>query len=108
MANLIGNFNNGWFFAQFIINESQTLKMKLYAYFRSYWHRLDLIVYVLFIVSVILRYTLPPSTFVWAQMFYVSTLSVYFLRFLQVFYVEKSIGPKVLAIQRMVGGTGQM
>lgn len=81
-----------------------TLKLKFLDYFTNVWNQFDLFVYTLLAISVILRYCLTGDEFVWARMFYVSTLALFYLRFLQMFYVSKKIGPKVIMIRRMVSG----
>jgi len=81
-----------------------TLKLKFLDYFTNVWNQFDLFVYTLLAISVILRYSLTGDEFVWARMFYVSTLALFYLRFLQMFYISKNIGPKVIMIRRMVSG----
>lgn len=81
---------------------SGTLQTTVAGYFASVWNRFDMAVYLLLIISVILRYTVPDKDFVWARMFYALTLCLFFLRFLYTFFVEKNIGPKVIMIRRMV------
>ena len=71
-------------------------------YFASVWNRFDQLVYLMFLCSIILRFVLTGEDFVWARMLYCLTLGMYFLRFMQTFFVEKNIGPKVIMIRRMV------
>jgi hypothetical protein len=66
------------------------------------WNRADLIMYLLFIVSVVLRFTLDEKRFQYARTGYAVTLALCYLRFMQNFYVNKDIGPKVIMIKRMV------
>ena len=71
-------------------------------YLRSSWNRFDLVAYSTLILSVILRYTVPDSHFSVARMTYCVALVVFYLRFLQVFFIDKNIGPKVIMVRRMV------
>ena len=67
------------------------------------WNRFDLGMYLIFILSVVLRYVLRDENFVYARITYSVTLSMYYLRFMQTFFAEKNIGPKVIMIRNMVG-----
>ncbi|KAI0222453.1 Transient receptor potential cation channel subfamily M member-like 2 [Lamellibrachia satsuma] len=75
---------------------------KLSSYFTSVWNKFDMLAHSLFIVSVILRFTVSDDYFVWPRMSYCLTLSMYYIRFMQAFYVEKNIGPKVIMVRRML------
>lgn len=56
----------------------------------------------MFVISIILRCTLYDDTFMWARILYCCTLTLFFIRFMYVFYVERHIGPKVIIIRLMV------
>jgi len=59
--------------------------------------------YATLILAVILRYTLTDDyTFEWARNVYVIDLVMFYLRILQFYFVEKTLGPKVVMIRRMV------
>ncbi|KAI0222451.1 Transient receptor potential cation channel subfamily M member-like 2 [Lamellibrachia satsuma] len=75
---------------------------KLSSYFTSVWNKFDMLAHSLFIVSVILRFTVSDDYFVWPRMSYCLTLSMYYIRFMQAFYVEKNIGPKDIMVRRML------
>ena len=75
---------------------------KVRNWFGSMWNRFDLAMYVIFIISVVLRYVLRGKSFVYARILYSVTLSMYYLRFMQTFFAEKNIGPKVIMIRNMV------
>ncbi|KAK3091596.1 hypothetical protein FSP39_021023 [Pinctada imbricata] len=87
---------------QVLSKDQQSIMYKLRNWFGSVWNRFDLIMYTLFLTSVILRFALDESNFLWARIFYSVTLAMYFLRIMQYFYVEKNIGPKVIMISRMI------
>ena len=87
---------------QVVTSKAFTASHKLIHYWSSKWNKFDVIVAVFFIISILLRWTLPDdSSFEWARMFYAGTLAFYFLRFLQIFYVFEHIGPLVIIIQYM-------
>lgn len=89
-------------FRQVLSNDKRSLYYKIRDWFGSMWNRFDLAMYLIFIVSVILRFTLPSEKFTYARVFYSITVAMYYLRFMQVFFVEKNIGPKVIMITNMV------
>ena len=85
-----------------LTKDPNSLRFKVTGYFSSVWNRFDQFVHVLFVLSIVLRFVLSESNFVYARIAYCLTLICYYLRFLQVFFVSKNIGPKVIMIQRMV------
>ncbi|XP_053387178.1 transient receptor potential cation channel subfamily M member 2-like isoform X2 [Mercenaria mercenaria] len=87
---------------QVLSNDKRSLLYKLRGWFGSMWNRFDLAMYLIFLISVILRFTLPSEKFTYARVFYSITVAMYYLRFMQVFFVEKNIGPKVIMITNMV------
>ena len=80
------------------INISRNIK----AHFSNLWNRFDAIIYTMLVVSIILRFSVSEENFVWARMLYALTLTLFYVRFMQAFFVEKNIGPKVIMIRRMV------
>src|ERR1700761_3038645 len=62
----------------------------------------SLLCYLMLYGTMVLRFTLPDSDFVWVRMCYAVTLSLFYIRFLEFFYVQINIGPKVEMIRRMV------
>ena len=89
-------------YIQIFSRDPRSFSYKMQGYFSNSWNRLDFAIFFMFVISIILRYTLNESNFVWARMFYALTLAMFFLRFMQVFFVNKNIGPKVIMIRRMV------
>ena len=79
---------------------------KLSEYMSSPWNKFDQIANILFIASVILRLSLSDEYFIWARMLYTVTLTLYFIRFLQFFFVDMNMGPKVVMVRRMVSRCG--
>lgn len=66
------------------------------------WNRVDLLSHTLFLIAVIMRFTLKAEEFELARWFFGAALAVYFVRFTQVFYIYKTLGPKIAMIQQMV------
>ena len=90
------------FCVQLFIRDQHSLKYKFRSWFSNLWNRFDATMYVLFILSIVLRYQLSGESFVWARITYSITLAMFFLRFMQYFYAEKNMGPKVIMIRKMV------
>ncbi|KAL3875816.1 hypothetical protein ACJMK2_033731, partial [Sinanodonta woodiana] len=89
-------------FRQVVAGDQRSINFKIRSWFSSIWNRFDLMMYMLLIVSVITRYLLNEDQFTWARIIYSITLAVYYLRFMQAFFVEKNIGPKVIMIKNMI------
>lgn len=87
---------------QVLSNDRRSLYYKVQSWFGSMWNRFDSAMYLIFIVSVILRFTLSEKDFTYARICYSITVAMYYLRFMQVFFAEKNIGPKVIMIYNMV------
>jgi len=87
---------------QAVMRESPSLLYKIRSHFDSLWNVFDLVMILLFAVAVVLRCTLNDANFEWARMMYTLDLSMFFIRFLQVFFVDKNMGPKVIMIRGMV------
>ena len=83
-----------------------SLKYRLRNWVRSLWNQFDVVLYLTFLVAIALRFLLPPAggDFRWVRAFYSVALVLSYLRLLQFFYVVKSVGPKVIMIQKMVSG----
>ena len=54
------------------------------------------------LASIVLRYWMEESGFVYVRCVYSVTLAMTYLRFMQFFFAEKNMGPKVIMIRRMV------
>ncbi|XP_064629774.1 transient receptor potential cation channel subfamily M member-like 2 [Lineus longissimus] len=87
---------------QILTKDPRSVQYKLKGWFDQSWNRADLVMYLLFITSVVLRFTLDDDKFVYARTGYAVTLALFYLRFMQAFYVNKEIGPKVIMIKRML------
>ncbi|CAC5388886.1 TRPM3 [Mytilus coruscus] len=69
---------------------------------KNVWNIFDIIMYLLFLVSVFLRCLLNSDQFYFARMAYAITLSMFILRSMHFFFVDRYIGPKVVMIGRML------
>ncbi|XP_063414557.1 transient receptor potential cation channel subfamily M member-like 2 isoform X1 [Mytilus trossulus] len=70
------------------------------------WNIFDIIMYLLFLLSVLLRCLLNSDQFYFARMSYAVTLSMFILRSMHFFFIQRFIGPKVVMIGRMLGDLG--
>jgi len=80
----------------------QMLPCRLRSYIRDPWNIADQIMYGILLAAVILRFTLTGDSFVYARYVYTVDLILFYLRILQLYYVNKRLGPKVVVIGRMV------
>jgi len=78
------------------------LYLGLKSYFASPWNQTDQAMYALLVLAIILRFTVTDS-FDWIRNVYAIDLVMFYLRILQLFLVEKHLGPKIIMIRRMVG-----
>jgi len=59
--------------------------------------------YAVLALAVLLRYALTDDTyFDWIRNVYAIDLVMFYLRILQLFLIEKHLGPKIIMIRRMV------
>ncbi|XP_052078843.1 transient receptor potential cation channel subfamily M member 1-like [Mytilus californianus] len=70
------------------------------------WNIFDIIMYLLFLLYVVLRCLLNSDQFYFARMSYAITLSMFILRSMHFFFIQRYIGPKVVMIGRMLGDLG--
>ncbi|KAH9512883.1 hypothetical protein Btru_036871 [Bulinus truncatus] len=75
---------------------------KISVWWNNTWNRFDLLMYTLMCVSIILRYLLTDKDFVYARIVYSITLVMSYLRFMQFYFAEQNMGPKVIMIKRML------
>lgn len=87
---------------QIYTRDEKRAALKLSSFFTDMFNDLKLIKYVLMLIALILRYTLKGDSFVWVRNVYTVTIVLFYLRILQMFYVERNLGPKVIMIRQMV------
>jgi len=80
----------------------QMLPSRLKSYFNNPWNMIDQAMYFTLLLAVVLRLTLTGSSFVAARYVYAINLVVFYMRILQLYYIHKRLGPKVVVIWRMV------
>nr|KAG5702764.1 hypothetical protein BaRGS_003638 [Batillaria attramentaria] len=87
---------------QVVIRDQHSFKYKVRNWWGNMWNRFDGAMYLMFLIAIGLRYQLTGDNFVWARITYSITLSMFYLRLMQYFYVEKNMGPKVIMIKKML------
>ncbi|XP_064621625.1 transient receptor potential cation channel subfamily M member-like 2 [Lineus longissimus] len=87
---------------QVFSNDTRTTTYNIKDWFSNTWNRFDLIMYILLLLSVVLRCSLMVDQFHHARGCYALTLAMFYMRFIQLFYVHPKIGPKVIMIEKMI------
>ena len=78
------------------------LNQKFKGWICDFWNQVDFCSSILFIIAICLRFTLDEEYFDWPRWLYSISFMVYFIRFSQVFYVVRQLGPKIIMIREMV------
>lgn len=94
------NFKLGIF--QLFTSKGESLHYNLVDYIASDWNTLDVIAVSLLVAAIVLRLVLDESNFYVARYCYCLTLALYFMRVMQVFDLNREIGPKIIIIRQMV------
>ncbi|VDI66637.1 Hypothetical predicted protein [Mytilus galloprovincialis] len=68
----------------------------------NFWTVYEVIMFCLFIASVLLRLTLSEVDFNYARAMYALTLGLYIVNIMQFFLVSKTIGPKVIMLGKLI------
>ena len=71
-------------------------------YIKDLWNITDQAMYIVLLLAVILRFALNDNDFVWARYVYAINLIMFYMRILQLYYINQRLGPKVVVIGRMV------
>ncbi|KAK3766250.1 hypothetical protein RRG08_036888 [Elysia crispata] len=87
---------------QIMIRDQRSLKYKIRNWWSNFWNQFDLLMYCCMLASIVLRYWMEESGFVYVRCVYSVTLAMTYLRFMQFFFAEKNMGPKVIMIRRML------
>ncbi|XP_076087671.1 transient receptor potential cation channel subfamily M member-like 2 [Mytilus galloprovincialis] len=82
--------------------EQRLLWHRICSWWTDNWNKFDAVMYIMYLLSVILRFSMKKDEFVWARMAYSVTLAFFILRTLQFFYVAKNTGPKIIMIGKMM------
>ncbi|XP_078671110.1 transient receptor potential cation channel subfamily M member-like 2 isoform X2 [Branchiostoma floridae x Branchiostoma belcheri] len=75
---------------------------KLRAWYQSMWNRMDFVLLLSFAFSLTLHISMGESSFEAARVVYSVTLILMFYRLLQMFLVQKDVGPKIVMIKGML------
>lgn len=89
-------------FLQLWTSPGDSLFHKVVEYLRNDWNILEDFAHVLVALAGLLRLVLSEQDFYWVCTVYCVSLAFYFIRVMQVFDVNKTIGPKVIIIREMV------
>lgn len=87
---------------QVFIHGEMKMKYRIEAWSNSLWNVFDLMSFVVFAVAVVLRFVLDSEDFFYARFAYSISLGVFILRTLQLFYISRHIGPKVVMLEKLV------
>ena len=87
-----------------VVQLSLSLQMvpEIGSYIKDPWNRVDQAMYIVLLLAVILRVTLNEYHFVGARYVYAINLIMFYMRILQLYYIHRRLGPKVVVIWRMV------
>ena len=85
---------------QIILSEPNKFLQKLGVYFSKLWNVCDAIAIIIFMIAVILRFI--PSTLEVARVFYCVNIVLWYVRVLDLFSVNKHLGPYTMMIGKMV------
>ncbi|KAL3837308.1 hypothetical protein ACJMK2_022674, partial [Sinanodonta woodiana] len=77
-------------------------EIKLEAYLADFWNIADILMILLFVIGIILKHLPYQETFEAARVVLDVNLIICFLRLLQMFSLNKELGPKLVMIIRMV------
>ncbi|CAC5379430.1 TRPM1 [Mytilus coruscus] len=95
------------FFVYMILQTNKGSLLKNLKYWaKDVWNIFDIVMYLMFLLSVVLRCLLISDQFYFARAAYAVTLSMFILRSMHFFFIERFIGPKVVMIGRMFGDLG--
>lgn len=89
-------------YSQILQTNKGSLLKNLKYWAKDVWNIFDIVMYLMFLLSVVLRCLLNSEQFYFARMAYAITLSMFILRSMHFFFIQRDIGPKVVMIGRMV------
>ena len=94
-----------FFFLQLLSQQPKSFGDKLSVYFSDTWNVVDTFSLLAFVVAVFLRFF--DSTFEAARIILSLNIIVFIVRSLQIFSVNRQLGPKLVMIRKMVRIRGQ-
>lgn len=101
---LIINFDDFFFFSflgQILMSEPGKLLQKVKVWLQEYWNITDLMAILIFSVGMVLRLQEPPLMS-YGRVIYCVNIIYWYIRLLDIFGVNKYLGPYVMMIGKMV------
>ena len=91
---------------QLIYQEPKNFLKKLEFYLSDAWNILDLISLAMFVIAAVLRYVAcakrDQNYLIAARIIFATDIALFFIRSLQIFLVNRKMGPKIVMIREMV------
>ena len=91
---------------QLIYQEPKNFLKKVEFYFFDAWNIVDFISLTMFVVAAVLRYVAykngDQNYIIVARIIFATDISLFFIRLLQIFLVNRKMGPKIVMIREMV------
>ncbi|XP_077980495.1 transient receptor potential cation channel subfamily M member-like 2 [Glandiceps talaboti] len=87
---------------QIHVKEPKSAFYRIWSWASDAWNIFDFLMFVFFIISVILRFTLSSDNFYIARIIYCITMMLFYFRLLHMGFVQKDIGPKIIMIFKML------
>ena len=81
-------------------NKGSTICEKLKNHLETFWNKLDLAIYIIFIASYVLKIFL--ATFMVARVLFAINGFLLYVRLLRVYHTSFSLGPKLIIFQKML------
>jgi len=91
-----------WMLTMFVEELRQATHSTIDAWWSSLWNRWDLVMYVMYLVSVLLRLDRDPQFLGAARVFYSLVAAMLWFRLARLYAVSRTLGPKLVMIQLMV------
>ena len=91
---------------QLIYQEPTSFLKKIEFYFMDTWNIVDFIMLFMFVVGAVLRYIAnvkrDQNYIIAARMVFATDIALFIFRLLQIFLVNRQMGPKIVMIREMV------
>lgn len=95
------NVNDTGFCGQILMSEPGKLKQKISVWLEDYWNITDLVAISVFLLGLLLRLQNEPSMG-YGRVIYCVDIIFWYIRVLDIFGVNKYLGPYVMMIGKMV------
>lgn len=94
-------------FSQILMSEPGKLLQKVKVWLQEYWNITDLMAILIFSVGMVLRLQEPPLMS-YGRVIYCVNIIYWYIRLLEIFGVNKYLGPYVMMIGKMVRRRGRL